>query len=172
MTTLTRDDVIKLLEPYGEDDLKYIKEIAYSLQEEKRTERKRAEIETSVAQYQGKWFTHIESHQGMTVGTHIDYPENKTFVYIERIKSVGNGFLWTKVRPYIQTRLADSSTNFLLQKTHGEKHAEIQYYQEIDDFRFDLDARWKECTKEDVLAALEKVKRETRAVSKQIKEMP
>ena len=171
MTTLTRDDVLKLLAPYGEEDLRYIKEIAYSLQEEKRTERKRTEIETSVAKYQGKWWTHIESHQGMTAGTHIDYPENKTFVYIERIKSVGNGFLWTKVRPYIQTRLVDSSTNFLLQKTHGEKHAELQYYKEIDDFRFDIDERWKECTKEDVLAALEKVKCETRAVSKQIKEM-
>lgn len=169
---MTREEVLKLLEPYGEDDLRYIREVANSLQEEKRTERKKAEIGTAVAQYQGKWFTHIESHRGMTVGTHIDYPENKTFVYIERIKSVGNGFLWTKVKPYIQTRLADVSTNFLLQKTHGERHAEIQYYKEIDDFRFDIDERWKECTKEDVLAALDKVKRETRTVSHQIKEMP
>lgn len=168
---MTRDEVLKLLEPYSEDDLRYIREVADSLQEEKRTERKRAEIETSVAQYQGKWFTHIESHRGMTVGTHIDYPENRTFVYIERIKSVGNGFLWTKVKPYIQTRLADVSTNFLLQKTYGEQHAELQYYKEIDDFRFDIDERWKECTKEDVLAALEKVKCRTRGVSQQIKEM-
>lgn len=168
---MTRDEVLKLLEPYSEEDLRYIREVADSLQEEKRTERKRAEIETSVAQYQGKWFTHIESHRGMTVGTHIDYPENKTFVYIERIKSVGNGFLWTKVKPYIQTRLADVSTNFLLQKTYGEQHAELQYYKEIDDFRFDIDERWKECTKEDVLAALEKVKCRTRGVSQQIKEM-
>lgn len=168
---MTRDEVLKLLEPYNEEDLRYIREVADSLQEEKRTERKRAEIETSVAQYQGKWFTHIESHRGMTVGTHIDYPENKTFVYIERIKSVGNGFLWTKVKPYIQTRLADVSTNFLLQKTYGEQHAELQYYKEIDDFRFDIDERWKECTKEDVLAALEKVKCRTRGVSQQIKEM-
>lgn len=168
---MTREEVLKLLEPYGEADLRYIREVADSLQEEKRTERKRAEIGTAVEQYQGKWFTHIESHRGMTVGTHIDYPENKTFVYIERIKSVGNGFLWTKVKPYIQTRLADVSTNFLLQKTHGERHSEIQYYKEIDDFRFDIDERWKECTKEDVLAALDKVKRETRTVSQQIKEM-
>lgn len=168
---MTRDEVLKLLEPYGEDDLRCIKEVAYSLVEEKRTERKKAEIETSVAQYQGKWFTHIESHSGMTVGTHIDYPENKTFVYVERIKSVGNGFLWTKVKPYIQTRLADVSTNFLLAKTHGEQHAEIQYYKEIDDFRFDINERWKECTKEDVLAVLESVKCETRSVTQQIKEI-
>lgn len=168
---MTRDEILKLLEPYSEEDLRYIREVADSLQEEKRTERKRAEIETSVAQYQGKWFTHIESHRGMTVGSRIDYPENKTFVCIERIKSVGNGFLWTKVKPYIQTRLADVSTNFLLQKTYGEQHAELQYYKEIDNFRFDIDERWKECTKEDVLAALEKVKRETRDISQQIKEM-
>ena len=107
----------------------------------------------------------------MTVGTHIDYPENKTFVYIERIKTVGNGFLCTKVKPYVQIRMEDASTNFLLQKTHGEKHAEIQYYKEIDDFRFDIDERWKECTKEDVLAALDKVKRETQTVSQQIKKL-
>lgn len=168
---MTRDEVLKLLEPYSEDDLRYIREVANSLQEEKRTERKKAEIGTAVAQYQGKWFTHIESHRGMTVGTHIDYPENKTFVFIERIKSVGNGFLWTKVKPYIQIRLADVSTNFLLQKTHGEQHAEIQYYKEIDDFRFDIDERWKECTKEDVLAALYKVEWETQNVSHQIKEL-
>ena len=168
---MTRNEVLKLLEPYNEDDLRFIKEVANSLQEEKRTERKKAEIETSVAKYQGKWFTHIESHRGMTVGTHIDYPKNKTFVYIERIKTVGNGFLCTKVKPYVQIRMEDVSTNFLLQKTHGEKHAEIQYYKEMDDFRFDLDKRWKECTKEDVLAALEKVKCETQSVSHQIKEM-
>ena len=169
---MTRDEVVKLLEPYGEEDLRYIREVANSLQEKKRTERKKAEIGTAVAQYQGKWFTHIESHRGMTVGTHIDYPENKTFVYIERIKSVGNGFLWTKVKPYVQTRMADVSTNFLLEKTHGEQHAELQYYKEIDDFRFDLDERWKECTKDDVLAALEKVQRKTQSVTQQIKEMP
>jgi hypothetical protein len=58
-----------------------------------------------------------------------------------------------------------------LEKTHGEKHAELQYYKEIDDFRFDIDEKWKECTKEDVLAALEKVQRETRGVTKQIKDM-
>ena len=168
---MTRDEVIKLLEPYGEDDLRFIKEVAYSLQEEKRTERKKAEIETAVADYQGKWWTHIETHHGMTVGSHIDYPENKTFVYIERVKSVGNGFLWTKVKPYVQTRMVDVSTNFLLQKTHGEQHAEVHYYKEIDDFRFDIDERWKECTKEDVLAALEKVQRETRGITKQIKDM-
>ena len=168
---MTRNEVLKLLEPYNEDDLRFIKEVAYSLREEKKTERKQAEIETSVAQYQGKWFTRIESHCGMTVGTHIDYPENKTFVYIERIKTVGNGFLCTKVKPYVQIRMEDASTNFLLQKTHGEKHAEIQYYKEIDDFRFDIDERWKECTKEDVLAALDKVKRETQTVSQQIKKL-
>ena len=60
---MTRDEVVKLLEPYNEDDLRYIREVANSLQEEKRTERKKAEIETSVAKYQGKWFTHIESHR-------------------------------------------------------------------------------------------------------------
>ncbi len=168
---MTRNEVLKLLEPYNEDDLRFIKDVAYSLQEEKRTERKQAEIETSVAQYQGKWFTRIESHCGMTVGTRDEYPENKIFVYVERIKSVGNGFLWTKVRPYIQTRLADVSTKFLVQKTHGEQHAELQYYKEMDDFRFDLDERWKECTKEDVLAALEKVKCETLHVSHQIAEI-
>lgn len=168
---MTRDEVLKLLEPYGEADLRYIKEVAYSLAEEKRTDRKKAEIETSVAQYQGKWFTHNETHRGMTVGTRIDYPDNKTFVYVERIKSVGNGFLWTKVKPYIQTRLADVSTNFLLVNTHGEQHAEIQYFKEIDDFRFDIDERWKECTKEDVLAALETVKCKTQGVTQQIKEM-
>jgi hypothetical protein len=168
---MTRDEVIKLLEPYTEDDLRYIRDIANSLQEEKRTERKKAEIETSVAQYQGKWWTRIETHQGMHVGSHIDYPENKTFVYIERVKSVGNGFLWTKVKPYVQTRLVDVSTNFLLEKTHGEQHAELQYYKEIDDFRFDLDERWKECTKDDVLAALEKVQYKTQSVTQQIKEM-
>ena len=107
----------------------------------------------------------------MTAGTRDEYPENKIFVYVERIKSVGNGFLWTKVRPYIQTRLADVSTKFLVQKTYGEQHAELQYYKEMDDFRFDLDERWKECTKEDVLAALEKVKCETLHVSHQIAEM-
>ena len=169
---MTRNEVLKLLEPYNEDDLRFIKEVAYSLQEEKRTERKQAEIETSVAQYQGKWFTRIESHCGMTAGTRDEYPKNKIFVYVERIKSVGNGFLWTKVKPYIQTRLADVSTKFLTQKTHGEQHAELQYYKEMDDFRFDLDERWKECTKEDVLAALEKVKCETLHVSHQIAEMP
>ena len=168
---MTRNEVLKLLEPYNEDDLRFIKEVANSLQEEKRTERKKAEIETSVAQYQGKWFTHIESHCGMHVGTHIDFPENKIFVYVERIKTVGNGFLCTKVKPYVQIRMADVSTNFLLEKTHGEKHAEIQYYKEMDDFRFDLDERWKECTKEDVLAALEKVKCETQSVSQQIKKL-
>lgn len=168
---MTRDEVLKLLEPYNEDDLRYIREVANSLREEKRTERKKAEIGTAVAQYQGKWFTHIESHCGMTVGTHIDYPENKTFVYIERIKSVGNGFLLTKVKPYIQIRLADVSTNFLLEKTHGEQHAELQYYKEIDDFRFDIDEKWKECTKEDVLAALYKVERKTQNVSHQIKKL-
>ena len=168
---MTRNEVLKLLEPYNEDDLRFIKEVAYSLQEEKRTERKQAEIETSVAQYQGKWFTRIESHCGMTAGTRDEYPKNKIFVYVERIKSVGNGFLWTKVRPYIQTRLADVSTKFLVQKTYGEQHAELQYYKEMDDFRFDLDERWKECTKEDVLAALEKVKCETLHVSHQIAEM-
>ena len=169
---MTRNEVLKLLEPYNEDDLRFIKEVAYSLQEEKRTERKQAEIETSVAQYQGKWFTCIESHCGMTAGTRIDYPENKTFVYIERIKTVGNGFLCTKVKPYVQIRMEDVSTNFLLQKKHGKKHAELQYYKEMDDFRFYLDERWKECTKEDVLAALEKVKCETLHVSHQIAEMP
>ena len=169
---MTRNEVLKLLEPYNEDDLRFIKEVAYSLQEEKRTERKQAEIETSVAQYQGKWFTRIESHCGMTAGTRDEYPKNKIFVYVERIKSVGNGFLWTKVKPYIQTRLADVSTKFLVQKTYGEQHAELQYYKEMDDFRFDLDERWKECTKEDVLAALEKVKCETLHVSHQIAEMP
>lgn len=169
---MTRNEVLKLLEPYNEDDLRFIKEVAYSLQEEKRTERKQAEIETSVAQYQGKWFTRIESHCGMTAGTRDEYPKNKIFVYVERIKTVGNGFLCTKVKPYVQIRMEDVSTNFLLKKTHGEKHAEIQYYKEIDDFRFDLDERWKECTKEDVLAALEKVKCETRSVSHQIEEMP
>ena len=168
---MTRNEVLKLLEPYNEDDLRYIRDIANSLREEKRTERKQAEIETSVAQYQGKWFTRIESHCGMTAGTHDEYPKNKIFVYVERIKTVGNGFLCTKVKPYVQIRMEDVSTNFLLEKTHGEKHAEIQYYKEIDDFRFDLDERWKECTKEDVLAALDKVKRETRTVSQQIKEL-
>lgn len=168
---MTRDEIVKLLEPYNEDDLRYIRDIANSLREEKRTERKQAEIETSVAQYQGKWFTHIESHCGMTAGTRDEYPKNKIFVYVERIKTVGNGFLCTKVKPYVQIRMEDVSTNFLLEKTHGEKHAEIQYYKEIDDFRFDLDERWKECTKEDVLAALDKVKRETRTVSQQIKEL-
>ena len=168
---MTRNEVLKLLEPYNEDELRFIKEVAYSLQEEKRTERKQAEIETSVAQYQGKWFTHIESHCGMTAGTRDEYPENKIFVYVERIKTVGNGFLCTKVKPYVQIRMEDVSTNFLLEKTHGEKHAEIQYYKEIDDFSFDLDERWKECTKEDVLAALEKVKCETLHVSHQIAEM-
>ena len=169
---MTRNEVLKLLEPYNEDDLRFIKEVAYSLQEEKRTERKQAEIETSVAQYQGKWFTRIESHCGMTAGTRDEYPENKIFVYVERIKSVGNGFLCTKVKPYVQIRMEDVSTNFLLEKTHGEKHAELQYYKEMDNFSFDLDERWKECTKEDVLAALEKVKCETQSVSHQIEEMP
>ena len=168
---MTRDEIVKLLEPYNEDDLRYIRDIANSLREEKRTERKQAEIETSVAQYQGKWFTRIESHCGMTAGTRDEYPKNKIFVYVERIKTVGNGFLCTKVKPYVQIRMEDVSTNFLLEKTHGEKHAEIQYYKEIDDFSFDLDERWKECTKEDVLAALDKVKRETRTVSQQIKEL-
>lgn len=168
---MTRNEVLKLLEPYNEDDLRYIRDIANSLREEKRTERKQAEIETSVAQYQGKWFTHIESHCGMTAGTRDEYPENKIFVYVERIKSVGNGFLCTKVKPYVQIRMEDVSTNFLLEKTHGEKHAELQYYKEMDNFSFDLDERWKECTKEDVLAALEKVKCETQSVSHQIAEM-
>ena len=168
---MTRNEVLKLLEPYNEDDLRYIRDIANSLREEKRTERKQAEIETSVAQYQGKWFTRIESHCGMTAGTRDEYPKNKIFVYVERIKTVGNGFLCTKVKPYVQIRMEDVSTNFLLEKTHGEKHAEFQYYKEIDDFRFDLDERWKECTKEDVLAALDKVKRETRTVSQQIKKL-
>lgn len=168
---MTRNEVLKLLEPYNEDDLRYIRDIANSLREEKRTERKQAEIETSVAQYQGKWFTRIESHCGMTAGTRDEYPENKIFVYVERIKSVGNGFLCTKVKPYVQIRMEDVSTNFLLEKTHGEKHAELQYYKEMDNFSFDLDERWKECTKEDVLAALDKVKRETQTVSQQIKEL-
>ena len=168
---MTRNEVLKLLEPYNEDDLRYIRDIANSLREEKRTERKQAEIETSVAQYQGKWFTRIESHCGMTAGTRDEYPENKIFVYVERIKTVGNGFLCTKVKPYVQIRMEDVSTNFLLEKTHGEKHAELQYYKEMDNFSFDLDERWKECTKEDVLAALDKVKRETQTVSQQIKEL-